>query len=196
MKPCRTAKTCVWNKVQRTDGAAKHFQWLPLVIYMRCVLCSWLRMNVKANDAALLSFCHAVKPSTSYWHINPCRHGWSCLLCGEDVVSSRCGNNHVTTLAHWLDNASCSETNTLVYKACNRIWPSLHQHEPKGPQSWNQSQTNHVSFKMAQQMKVGSNWSWMSGACIQSNVPAKRPTCTKIHDELHLERFLWYAEAI
>lgn len=43
--------------------------------------------------------------------------------------------------------------NTLVYKACNRIWPFLHLQEPKGPQSWNQCQTNHVGSKMAQQMK-------------------------------------------
>lgn len=43
--------------------------------------------------------------------------------------------------------------NTLVYKACNRIWPFLHQQEPKGPQSWNQCQTNQVGFKMARQMK-------------------------------------------
>lgn len=61
------------------------------------------------------------------------------------------------------------------------FWPSLHQQEPKGPQSWNQCQTNHVSFKMARQMKVGSKWSWTSGACIQSSATVK---ASDVHKDL------------
>lgn len=80
------------------------------------------------------NLCDAAEPSASHRQRNAPRHGWSagCSPPIEGGESNACANNRITTLAHRFYNASRSQMNTSVYKACNRIWSSLHQQEAKG----------------------------------------------------------------